>query len=109
MFRLPVFNIHCDVYARLPSGLPGALQISNLPCQLYDNATLVAKVLRYPKGTDIRMGGQNAGGGHVINCPSGSNNWYQTATTFQCHRGFDNEYWATLLNRIDPPSTYPSN
>ena len=118
-YSLPTFNLLCNIwhppYVIPPIGGPSE---SIVPCQLRDpgrgpsetqrNPTTLnwqpGFTLLVPKLTDVRDA-YSPGGADLIECPAGSNRWYQANYVDDVAKGFPNEYRKVFLCKA---GTWPS-
>ncbi len=101
-FRIPEFNLLCDIWHSSVYPPVGAPDIAGVACQLAWDAladkpiTISTSVIslmkiRFPAGTDVR-GAISSTGQDTIECPSGSGRFYLTRTVDDVAKGFPNEF-----------------
>lgn len=104
-YRLPIFNLSCDIWNAPADPLTDPPSVSNVPCQLYANKIVatdfthsnpslwfVAQTIRLPAGTDVRFDTTGAAVLTKIECPRGSSVFYEVHQVADFHKGFLNEY-----------------
>jgi len=102
-FRIPTFNLLCNIWhggGIPPAGMP---DISDVPCQLaWDRigstmtggtslAAFHCMLIRVAKGTDLR-GKISSSGTDVVECPAGSGRYYAIGWVDDVAKGFANEF-----------------
>jgi hypothetical protein len=116
-FRIPQFNLSCNIWHNPtipPMGLP---DLPNVPCQLTVDGHLIGTfaggflpilmpLIKVQAGTDVRMAGMT-GGGDAIECPAGSARYYHVWTVEDVAKGFPNEYRLALVTMQAPPTPLP--
>lgn len=98
-YTLPNFNILCDVWILPAKPADGPPTHVDIPCQLYRNSRLAdnnspraqlrLSTLSSPL---VPTSGSGAAGNPIVECPSGSGNFYRAERGEFMHRGFPNEY-----------------
>jgi hypothetical protein len=96
MFKLPNFNLKCDIWESQAGNLqPGTLLASSVPCQVYITDKFNNIAVRFPKGTDVRpFGYRHATTYDLLNISPPSTIWIYVASAGPIHRGFPNEFYA---------------
>jgi hypothetical protein len=117
-FRVPNFNLTCNVWhAQLlpPVGPP---DIAALPCQLaadhiieqpigvIANTVIHGMFIRVAARTDLR-GRSSTTGPDTIECPAGTGRYYSAAVVDDVARGFPNEYRSAFVTQYQFPTPIP--
>jgi len=119
-FRVPTFNIDCNVWFDGETVPPGGAPDVSVECQLRwcghgpsesqdpdFTSWQPGWLLLVPKGTDIRDR-FNASGKALVECPVGTGRYYQVNYVDDVARGFTNEYRMAFLNKVGEwPSPIP--
>lgn len=102
-YRLPIFNLTCDVYRQVTTGHAALTpSIVGLLCSL-DYASL-----KTSKGSDVRVGADQPNGlGDLIRLPPGGNTWYLVDSFNPRHCGWPNAYDEFYVTYVVPPSVLP--
>ena len=107
-FRLPILNLACSIWTGGPAPPyppPGLPRLTGVQCQLaldHMVPSLVALRLRLPSlirflaRIDVRSF-VVSGVADIIECPTGSGNWFTVAEVLDVARGFTNEYRQALV------------
>lgn len=113
--KLPAMPLTCNVWHNGNTN-PASPDISGLKCQLYVTAHLAVlagaltshpascQFLYLPKGTDVR-GADTEPGPDIVQCPAGTNRWYQVTWVDDVAKGFANEFRVALIFKVFPPWT----
>jgi len=116
-FRLPTFNLLCNIWHSAAFPVAGVPDISDQACQLAwdrtaDTVIIVglnrihAMKLRVPKLTDLR-GLLSTTNQDTVEVPSGSGRWYQVWIVDDVAKGFTNEYRQGLIFPVQQPTPLP--
>jgi hypothetical protein len=118
MFRIPTFNLLCNVWHNGALVVPpvGPPDIALLVCQLaWDlSADLLvvpaggksAMKLRVPAGTDLRQLLSSTGADEV-EVPAGSGRYYRCMAVDDVAKGFPNEFRQALIVFVGVPTPLP--
>lgn len=116
MFRLPNFNLTCNVWTT-PNAPPAAPDFA-ATCQLRlqgtystivptPNNNWTQAVALFPAGTDLRTINVGAAADSVIEIPAGSGRFYYSVIVEDVAKGFANEHRAAYLVQTPDFGAWP--
>jgi hypothetical protein len=115
-FRIPTFNLLCNVWTNSAIPPPGAPRLANLPCQITPDKVVVTGVsggpikfvmlIKVSARTDLR-GTVQSTGTDLIELPAGSGVYYTVYSVSDVARGFPNEYRQAAAQLVAGPTPLP--
>jgi hypothetical protein len=117
-FRIPTFNLTCNVWHAQALPPVGAPAIAALPCQLaWDHigdhpvgtlftTAILIMVIRVAARTDLRPRSSSTGY-DIIECPAGTGRYYGVVGVDDVARGFPNEYRQAIVAQQQFPTPIP--